>query len=423
MTQFKRTSKNHRDEDFVKEIDKKMKVSIKQLAYELLFILVLTNNIISNYIPFFSYFDEAILFWALLKLIRKRNIRNSVKTVLFLLIGITVIGFCGLWINGYQKNGIAVVKDLMLLYKFPIIMCALIENNIRGISTKRIIKIIDIYASIILFFGLVSLFVDIGMSQTYDIRFGIAPYQFLYSHPTFLAYALIMMSIVYISNMERWRQNIFVQCEILLSLLLTLRDKAFAYILLYVLFIYIVPNRKKIKTKYLVIAGIGAILVSFNKIQEYFSFSWSPRIGMYKVAFSIMMSKFPIGLGLASFGSSVSGEYYSNAYYIYNLSEKFTLDSYIGLSDSQWPYYMGQFGILGTILFFIILLVLFKETRAKCESSLHEKGAWLMFGYILVASIVESFFTNESGATIGMSVLLYVKMNSVKRITGHGRKK
>lgn len=388
-----------------------LRIKTNDLLRDAFLILILTNNIINTYIPFFSYFDELIELVCIIFVIKNyRNIAWKEKKIIGMLIAIVLIGFFGTIRNSYQSNAVAIIKDIFLVLKFPIIMVALIirtGNRGGNINSKHIIYIINVYTFVLFVFGIISLFKDIGMSQNYDIRYGIAPFQFLYNHPTFLAYSLVFMSIVLIGNISDYKKHISTQLAILFLLILTMRDKAFAYVTLYILLVFIIPNGKKIRPIYFVIAGIAAFLISFHKIKEYASFSWSPRYQMYYTMIQLIKDNFPLGSGLASFGSNLSGEYYSKLYYIYGVAQKMGPDNYTAFNDSQWPYYFGQFGFWGGILFFVVLWFLFKECRNLINNKKIIKPLYLMFGYILISTIVETFFCNESGATIGFSVLMF----------------
>lgn len=203
-----------------------LRIKTNDLLRDAFLILILTNNIINTYIPFFSYFDELIELVCIIFVIKNyRNIAWKEKKIIGMLIAIVLIGFFGTIRNSYQSNAVAIIKDIFLVLKFPIIMVALIirtGNRGGNINSKHIIYIINVYTFVLFVFGIISLFKDIGMSQNYDIRYGIAPFQFLYNHPTFLAYSLVFMSIVLIGNISDYKKHISTQLAILFLLILTI---------------------------------------------------------------------------------------------------------------------------------------------------------------------------------------------------------
>ncbi|WP_177214463.1 hypothetical protein [Succinivibrio dextrinosolvens] len=135
---------------------------------------------------------------------------------------------------------------------------------------------------------------------------------------------------------------------------------------------------------------------------------------MYSTALDIAKSFFPFGSGCGSFGSSISGEYYSFIYYLYGINEKIPQDSYETLSDSQLPYYLGQFGMFGVCLYLLVIILFFKYSKSIFLYSYNKyKSVYLMFAYIAIASLVESILTNESGSTIALS-LIFCEKNLIK---------
>lgn len=336
---------------------------------------------------------EIICFFYLL--LNARKIRCAESRIIFFMLDVVLLGIVGTLINGYQNSYIAIFKDVLLVLKFPIITVALIVKDKKdgfNVNSKHMISIINFYVIILLAFGIISLFHDIGMSQSYEIRYGIVPFQFLYSYPTFLAYSLIFMSIVLLGNIDDYSKHKLTQFAILFLLILTMRDKAFAYVALYILLIFIVPNKKKIRPVHFVIAGIAAFLISYDKIVAYSHFSWSPRYALYSTMIDVAKDNFPFGSGLASFGSDISGRYYSNIYYVYGMAEKLGPNNYVELNDAQWPYYFGQFGVLGGLIFLYVLWLLYKECRKLISNRVSVKPLYLMYGYIMIASLVETFF-------------------------------
>jgi hypothetical protein len=80
---------------------------------------------------------------------------------------------------------------------------------------------------------------------------------------------------------------------------------------------------------------------------------------LYRASFQIAADYFPFGSGLATFGGWISAIFYSPIY------SKYGLESISGLeqggtfiTDTFWPYIIGQFGILGFFLYTWILACL-----------------------------------------------------------------
>jgi len=86
-----------------------------------------------------------------------------------------------------------------------------------------------------------------------------------------------------------------------------------------------------------------------------------PRNALYLTAFKIAADYFPFGTGLGTFGGYISYLYYSSVYTKYGLSDIYGL-SYGGsfICDTFWAYIIGQFGFLGTLLYFLVIYRLYR---------------------------------------------------------------
>lgn len=347
-----------------------MKVSVSKIQFGFLFVLLIFNNIICMWIPFFGYLDEIIALISIayvllhLRSVMKKSYNRSIFLCLFL---ITIIGILGNIIYGYQSFMEAIIKDILAFYKMPITFVAAYhwsENKNLNTAHTSAVAISKI-STIIIFAGcMVSLFADIGFS--YGIRYGIRTYKFLFSHPTFLVYSLVLISVVLVSeqekSIERTRRIWLYHIQILICLLFTFRDKAFGYIMLFIVLMLLFPRVKKLKLRYFAIAGLGALGISYEKIMEYQSWSWSQREALYIHGIQLMFKCFPLGSGFGTFNSFLSGKFYSKAYLLFGLDKKPGMNpmDYVDIGDAQLPYYYAQFGLIGFILFLLIIFIIVK---------------------------------------------------------------
>jgi hypothetical protein len=159
-----------------------------------------------------------------------------------------------------------------------------------------------------------------------------------------------------------------------------------------------------------IVASVIAYFISQSKIQDYLSWSWSPRAALYTNAIAILKNYFPIGTGFATFASSISGKYYSKLYFIFGMNMKPGVrpGDYVDLGDAGMAYYIAQFGIIGLILFIAILMLIFKETLSIYKNQSGKiKATILIFGYIIISIFFEAVLTNESGITTMLVMLIY----------------
>jgi hypothetical protein len=383
----------------------------KNLMFGLFFIIILFNNIIMQYVPVFTYLDEFIVLLAIFAIIYnlcKNRLEASQITLIVLLLIVIIIGFIGNVITNYQSSMIAILKDIIAFIKLPIVAIATINFKSDEIFSDSIVILSKIFLVILSVFCIVSQFVDLGM--TWDLRYGVYSFKFLFTHPTFLVYSVVLMSVVIVANgLIRKRDYIYVLLSMFL-LIMSMRDKGFAYAALLFVLVFLLRKNKKVKARYIIMAVLIAFLISYNKIQEYASWSWSPRYGLYSTAFKIFGDCFPIGTGFGTFANSISGEYYAKTYYVYDLANKVGVNpqDYVDLGDAGLAYF-AEFGILGILICLIIYIKLFSIAKKKCQKDPWRlKAVYLLVGYLLIASIVENVFCNESGATSMIVLFIYV---------------
>jgi hypothetical protein len=406
------------------------KTSFKNFISGIFFTLLLFNNIIMQYIPIFGYLDELIAVWAiifvLLSLLNK-NLKTYQQNLLFLILCVIIIGIFGNLIFNYQPELIAIIKDIIAFIKLPIIAIAALSCNTEKVSCSSVASLSKFYLLVMSIFCVISQFVDLGM--TWDLRNGIYSFKFLFVHPTYLVYSVVLMSAVIVANGLNKKSDYLYIFLSLFLLIMSMRDKGFAYAALLFILVCLLRKIPTIKIGYIIVAGVVAFLISYNKIQEYASWSWSPRFGLYSTAFQILGDCFPIGTGFGTFANSISGEYYAKTYYIYGLFDKEGINpkEYVDLGDAGLAYF-AEFGILGTIICLIIFIKLFNIAKRKCQLDFWRlKAVYLLVGYLVIASIVENVFCNESGATSMIVLFIYIfgkkSVNDSKQIESTNKMK
>lgn len=376
----------------------------------ILYLLILFSNCLEGYLPFINYLDEllvlAILFLALFKVFvvgnsvgRMWNRYDHILAVL--LAGLLLTGVLSSAFGEGIPSGIGVLKDVLLVTKF--FLCYLCGKlSFVNIDRNRMLKQMRAITkcSIIFIFvcGVLSLFFDMGMGD--EVRFGIRAYRFLYTHYTFLVYAVVVMIGVISAKKEKGNGKYLFMA--LCILVMTLRTKAVAFGVVCILFLLIEKFGRELKLRHYLLAGGVGLAAAWGKIGEYLSygFSYNMRNGLYAAGIRLAAEHFPLGSGFCTFGSNLSYEYNKQFYY------KIHLTSYQGfdmgapvISDVFWPYIYGQFGVAGMILYICMLLMVFLSIKEELrgEETAHFRGANLILIYLLLASVAEAMFTNNSG--------------------------
>ena len=298
-------------------------------------------------ISWVQYLDEllAIAFLGIytVKVIRTRKIQLGSVLIFADLLLILAVGLAGNKLNSSQAAG-AVVQDIFLCLKFALmyvtaanIFDVLDKEKMRAWGT-RAVEIFTVFLGIIAILDMV-----FHIFPTPDFRYGFYSRMLFFSHPTYYSACLIQLCIVYIiCSKELNRRAMLILGVLSFLTLTTLRSKAIA------------------------------------------------------TGFEIANTYFPLGTGFGTYATYASGVYYSNVYRKFHLEQIYGLgeDNLLFVSDSFWPAILGQFGYLGTMLYVILIVLIFAYCMAKTKDIKGKSVVYFCAAYLLILSIAESSFFN-----------------------------
>jgi len=156
---------------------------------------------------------------------------------------------------------------------------------------------------------------------------------------------------------------------------------------------------KKIQTKvrYILYMAIPIAILAWDKIYYYYVQGNGRFAKSIMTSTSIQIAKdyFPIGTGFGTFGSNYAKEVYSPVYYMYGIAEHAELgaDSRRYLTDVFWPILFGETGVLGTILYCSLMILLFVQIQRVFFYN--KKNYFLlifMFVFMLMTTFTEAGF-------------------------------
>lgn len=319
----------------------------------------------------FNYLDELVslvfFMWFLRAIFIKKHV---LKTDFIILIGmffVTFIGFLGDEFSGGQSSRLYELVDFVSLFRFILLYLGMREwfelkkNKLHLYKVVNVLSaIISVYVFIVFFFSIINLFKDIGMS--YDVRFGVRSFSFIFDAPGLIinqmTYSIILFStVMMIKKSGYYFMNLVLSFFVITA---TFRFRGYILIVTAILLLFLVQLKKfRLSKSGLIGFAVLALIFSWKQIEYYFfSVSVTPRQRFVTGAVQLFRQYFPIGSGFATFGSSAAAQNYSLIYY------KFGFDSLYGMSPNQqlflndnfFPMIFGQFGLLGALAFFIVLI-------------------------------------------------------------------
>lgn len=409
-----------------------MKIDIKYFTIVcLIYIGVLWPWLQYSVHGIFTYWDEGIALLAvpvclvhIYKLFSEKNCRN-------LIIAIGLFCLLGLMGNAISQYGStkSIISDLFINIKFFLILLFVIsfyKKTDVSIYQSRVNTHIDILSLLVVLLFIVDCFINIF--PIYEIRFGIPSRQLFFSHPTFCAaslFYLLMLRIVFSESCNSFKRLIYALFNVFLCLIimLTLRFKAIASVILFIAIYIYTKNRTVYKLRWVVILmGIIAVaIISYEHLNFYFTgygLKNFPRGALLLTSFELMIKFFPFGSGFGTFGSYMSGVEYSPVYDLYGIShiDGITRSNYNAITDQYWPMVLGQIGALGIICVVVALYTIFK-CLIKCKNinNKYYIAGLSSLMYIIISSTSESAICNPANIPFAVVIGLVLSQLFSKR--------
>ena len=374
------------------------------------------QNLIQQYVNFVGYFDELIaimiipLLIIILSMKKKWNIKKIDLVILSCLLGILIIGVYANLRYQYQPINI-VLSDILVFYKFFLVYYLFqILNKEKLLQTysNKISKHIDIIVMGLFFFTIINYIFEFFPSE--QKRYGIMVNQLFYTNPTSLvAICVFLLGIKVYFTKKINTITTYMLCIIIFT---TLRIKAIGFLVIFaIISIYVCKKQEKITALKIGILAVICILIAHQQIEYYFiGADNSARASLLSTSFKIANDYAPIGTGFATFASHFSGESYSPLYTMYGIQNVYglTKEKHNFISDSFWPMILGQFGYLGTILYLIVIVLIFRKIQLQYnkENKYEYIAKLATLAYLIISSTSEAAFVNSFA--IGFAIVLAI---------------
>jgi O-antigen ligase len=210
--------------------------------------------------------------------------------------------------------------------------------------------------------------------------------------------------------------------------LLSFRRKSILAVLAVLFVSLLIGDARRSRLRAITICAVALALV-LTAAAPYMSGLWSntvteygstdpyatARSALYYTSFVIAKDHFPLGMGLASFGSYSSRLFYSSTYDEYGLSSMYGMSSRNSsyLTDTYWPMVLGEGGVISLLsyaAFFAILLVqTWKVSRRERDALTTFLAGGSLF--LILGSLIESTASHFYGSSLhAILVLLPVGM-------------
>ena len=208
--------------------------------------------------------------------------------------------------------------------------------------------------------------------------------------------SLLFVLLIFCRHQRVWLYRV---CLFLMILMLVLsgKEKSYGAILVFAVLYYLIVHKKvQTKLRYILYMAVPVALLAWDKIYFYYvegNGHYAKSI-MTGAALQIARDYFPIGTGFGTFGSTYAAKYYSPVYHLYGFADNAQLgeQARMYLTDVFWPILLGENGVLGTVIYSGLVLVLFIRIQ---KVFFYNKTKYFLLIYMLVFMMMTTF--SEAG--------------------------
>lgn len=395
---------------------------VSELILALAFALLLLENPLQTYVSnYFSYLDEGICllfglaaFIKILSKYRSKGVTTQEKGMVLLAVVMCCIGLLGNFLYCVQPSSFAVAVDFFTCNKFVLTYVAL-SIVLAKSNLKSALALCTATSKLFIMIAFVCMVANqlVGIGMSWEQRFGIEAFVFVFGHPSNFAAAVVG---VFALLLVAPQKNKFSLACCVILLISSLRFKAVAFVAVILLAIIAFRKLSRITFGFVVVAAAVAFFAASYQLDIYLSGD-TARGFLLTSSFEVANGAFPLGTGFGTYGSDVTKEAYPSLYTMLGFQNVYGLTSSnpIYLADMFYPTVIAQFGWIGLILFFIILVELFIDvTKVSQANGVFFWSAVSIPIYLIIASTSESSFFSSYSVYLALC-LVVILMVSRKR--------
>lgn len=260
-----------------------------------------------------------------------------------------------------------------------------------------------------------------------EVRYGIRSAYLFYSHPTYLAGAMVFLLSLMAACYEK--KNVAFMLMDLVLIAFSLRSKAIASAMVFcAIWVFLVFWKQRVKVWHLAVLAVGGVVVALPQIRFYFIelADFSARSILLLTSLQIMKDYFPIGTGFGTYASAEAAKHYSPVYEKYGFMDRWELRNPADTANTQrlmekyniireelrggpyfndtfWPIIFGQTGVLGAVSYCGVLMSLaVKCWKLRNGCVYHFAVVMYIWFHLLISSTAEPAFNNATGVPFAL---------------------
>lgn len=367
------------------------------------------------HLQFIAYTDEILCIISMLyllyyQLIYKKGFVGKELVFIILVLVLSVIGFAGNLFSKVTDAVFPILVDFIALGKilFPFLAYLQIAKQDKDFLMFTYLapfcKLLILTGTI---FGVLSIFVDIGMSG--EERYGLRSYYFIFGPNGGSRYGFIVfccLLILAFTKMPIKKYRIYEVLAIFNIILITKGASlvlAIVYVVLMLMWRY--SKTYKFSMSNIIAISVAGIALSTYQINTYIKDPDSPRMMLIRYGAITANQFFPLGAGFATYGSDQAAKSYSQLYYQYGFNMRFGLSpsNPSFLNDGYLGMLLGELGWIGTVIFIALIVIMFKYVNKTGVIGKYEKAATFA---IYIALLVSALGTAIIKSNIGVMCIV-----------------
>lgn len=315
----------------------------------------------------FDYLDEV---WSIFCIVYvfiaaiQRKINRSDIVFLVVLVVTEFIALLGNIIFGICKDWFAIAVDALSLFKvfLPFIVMKYIGQKDRQMFIAK--YMLPFAKLLVLASTLFGILTELGFAHMYkaEERYGLKAFFFIFdSEPRFGYIIACCMLVILLVEKSRSKEIIYsVLC--IFNMVLTTKGSVYMVFICYIGFLILWRKQSKMTAIQALPLALATTAASTLQINTYLKDAQSPRMLFLKYGFVTANKYFPLGSGFATYGSDMAKRVYSPLYYEYKFNKVYGMSQKrdMFLTDNYFAMIFGQFGYIGTALFGVLMVIMFR---------------------------------------------------------------
>ena len=385
----------------------------------ILFFFGVYYNILISFVKELKFSDELfILFFAGYLLIHYKEVLKERRALYFVIMISFLVcwGFLGSLIYHYQPIMISFWGSIVYFKSFIPFFFILFYAKSKPVNSDKLRAALQVHLSVSIAVIIMGIFYQLLFAGNSMDHLGhISLVSGFFNPPAAYGIVVSFLCIVFFYLNGRSRMFPYLFWALMVMLIISFRVKALFFAGFLVLFFF--TRQRFITVKSVSVLAVCLILIFSNgtlrglvrkKIHETFTSNEAvnptARSMLYHKSIPVALDHFPFGAGFATYGTYFSQVNYSPLYDRYGLSRVHGLsrDNRSFMLDTQWPPILAETGIVGFLLYILLLFMLYKGVSDKLEDHDLQKrrSLWLCFILLLINSTSTQLFFNSDSAAI-----------------------